>query len=880
MNRTIRFATLVSAVTATVFILSTRLIADEPDSLRLDPNVAPTFQSIKLIVDAGQPEYSGSVSIKLRVRDRTSTFKFHAEDIILNTITLRNEETSISLTRRNGETGLVIVNTETELPPGQYTLDIDFSNELDTQPVGLYTFEAGGHSYTFTDFEPSNARKAFPCWDEPNFKIPYQIAVTVPDSYLAVSNTPIEEETVANGYRSVIFDTTKPLPSYLLALGTGPFEGVSIAGLSVPGKIFTVKGKTHLTSEAARVIPTILASLEKYFGSPYPFQKLDLIAVPQASFGAMEYPGAIAFLENLLLLDPNSSLRQRRRLTWVMAHELAHMWFGDMVTLAWWDDLWLNEAFAEWLGTKVADRLFPEYSISMDAVEDVQRAMRADAMLSARAIRQPISPRDNADEVFDVLTYNKGHSVLAMFERWLGAETFRSGVLDYIQSHMWGNATAEDFWSALSKAAGTDVGSSMATFLDQPGIPLVAAELLTDGKIKLSQRRFLHYGVQNPDSGSWDIPVIMRYPQGDSTRTESLLLTNKTQIVELKPKTPPQWIHLNAGEQGYYHWSAPRQMLMTLAENAQVLLNVRERVSFFGHLSALLDAGIIRADDHLKFVRYFADDTSPEVVIAVMDALQRIRYDFVDEDESMTDSFASYVRSTLRPAVERFGLTRVEGEDEAVSLLRPNLMFWVGLHGKDEKVMSYADSLAGSYMKDHNSIDPELGFRALRMYASHGDQALFDRYKRKVEMSESPTERYNYVLALGCFEDPRLIEEALEYAAEGPLRPQERVFLPNMIFLSSPRFRDTVFEWFMSRYDRLISEVPPYLVLRIPRFAGGASKERLEKARRFFRKEENAPQGTEKVLQKLEEGVMRRIDLREREGERVANYLKEAAKNR
>ena len=281
---------------------------------------------------------------------------------------------------------------------------------------------------------------------------------------------------MADGRRTVAFARTKPLPSYLLALATGPLETVPIPGMSVPGRVVTVKGASGLAGEAVRTTPPLLAALERYFGRPYPYEKLDLIAVPEFWPGAMENPGAITFRDTILLLDARgASAAQREAHVTINAHELAHMWFGDLVTMEWWDDLWLNESFASWMGDKAAEEAFPELRTAVSDVATLQGAMVTDARLSTRAIRQPVSALDNLLQAADTLAYQKGEAVLGMVEAWVGPEAFRKGVLDYLAAHEWKNASAADLWRALGKAAGKDVGGVLATFLDQPGIPLVEA---------------------------------------------------------------------------------------------------------------------------------------------------------------------------------------------------------------------------------------------------------------------------------------------------------------------------------------------------------------------------------------------------------------------
>ncbi|TMQ69551.1 MAG: hypothetical protein E6K80_11335 [Candidatus Eisenbacteria bacterium] len=469
-----RFASLA----ASALMTSTALAAAQ-DPARLGTVVTPSFEAMHFDLDADQKAYSGSASIELEVHAATNSFRFHARDMKLERVALRRGHAAIPTTMRRGDLGIVTVEAKAPLAPGPYTLEVDFTNDFNTRASSFYRVVAGGHAYAFTDFEPDDARGAFPCWDEPSFKIPWQITVAIPEAHRAYSNTLAEKETVTNGRRTVIFHRTRPLPSYLVAIGAGPFDAIPIAGLSVPGRAVMVHGSAPLGHVAAQETPPILEALERWFDRKYPYDKLDLIAVPEFTAGAMENAAAITFRETRLLLDPKTmSPSQRLGLISTTAHELSHMWFGDLVTLAWWDDLWLNESFASWMGDKITNQVAPEFHVANDQVTSADRAMVTDARLTTRAIRARQLASDNLSQLFDVLSYQKGQAVLGMLERWLGPETFRAGVRGYIAAHAFGNATAADLWTALSKAAGRDVGAVAGSFLEQPGVPIVTVEVV------------------------------------------------------------------------------------------------------------------------------------------------------------------------------------------------------------------------------------------------------------------------------------------------------------------------------------------------------------------------------------------------------------------
>jgi cytosol alanyl aminopeptidase len=845
--------------------------------LRLPKDIVPTFQEIRLDLDARKQDYSGSVRIEFRVATQVPAIHFHAQEMTLTRVELKGKKGPVrKLEPKEVGDGLLRASDAMVIAPGEYTLSIDFTNDFDRRATSLYRLETGGEAYTFTQFQAIDARMAFPCFDEPAFKFPYQAIVTVPEAHQAVSNTPAEKTSVRNGVKTVVFRKTQPLPSYLLAFATGPLEFVPIWGLSVPGRVVVPKGSTHLAKTAAEMTPPLLKAVEAYFGSPYPYEKLDLIAVPEFSPGAMENPGAITYGDRFLLFDPKTMSTSQKRLFAVFtAHELAHMWFGDLVTMRWWDDLWLNESFAEWMGDKIAHQVYPELEVDTRALQELQSAMLMDARLSTRAIRQPVQSVANLLQAADALTYKKGQATLGMFERWVGPETFRKGVLAYIRKHRWGNAEAKDLWDALSEAAGVDLHAPMATFLDQSGIPLVRAELLERGQVRLTQRRFLNHGVAAPEDPLWHIPVTMRYSDGDSVRTHSILLREPTMTIALPGLNGAKvaWLHPNAAG-GYYRWSVDGPALHALAAAAPRVLDPAQRIGFVQNLTSLLSAGEIRGDDYLRLIAGFGSDEDPGVLGTLGGPLSQIEGTFVDE--ALEDEFAAYVRRVLGPAAERFGLNRKPEEAAAVSILRPQLLTWLAQMGRDEKALAHAERLAKSFLTDRGSVDPSLVNVILPLSALRGDSSLFEEYRKRFEAAAAPTDRMPLLDALGSFRDPALRERALAYALSPPVRPHEVFTIPQAM-AETPAYRQQVFEWTLAHYDEIVKKIPPLYAVYLPYAGGGCSEARLAKAKEFFAIPAHSPPGTEVELARMLESGGDCIGLRAREGAAVTRYLTQLA---
>ncbi|HEX2254908.1 MAG TPA: M1 family metallopeptidase, partial [Thermoanaerobaculia bacterium] len=838
--------------------------------LRLGTTVEPTFQRVVLELDPAATSYRGHVDVALTVLAEASAFRLHAEEMEIDALTLaRLGGEAVPASWRALDHGLLEVTPERPLAPGLYALDVEFTNDFGTRSVGLYRTEFEDEPYLFTQFQATDAREAFPVWDEPGVKLPYQLEVTVPAGQLAVSNTPVVASVREGDRDRVTFARTEPLPAYLLALAVGPFETVDIPGMSVPGRVVVPKGRRHLAGAAVDMTPKLLAALEEWFGTPYPYAKLDLVAVPEFWPGAMENAGAVTFKDSILLIDPaTGSPAQLRNLARINAHELAHMWFGDLVTMRWWDDFWLNESFADWMGVKIADQVYPELGVESEMLGGVQWIFGVDARPSAPAVRRPVHDPVEAMETVG-MAYAKGRAVLGMVEHWLGPEVFRRGVNRYIAAHAGGNAVAADLWSALAAASGEDVEAVMGSFLDQPGYPLVQVERTADGAVVLRQSRFANAGSTVP-AQRWRVPVALAWSDGETVHHRAVRLDGPTLRLELGPV---EWLLPDAGAHGYYRWQLPAGDLLALAGRSSDVLSPREAIAFLGNAGALLDAGALGGDEYLRLLSAFAGDPRPEVADTLVAGLAKVRDAFVPAD--LEEPFAAYVRRTLRPALDRIGLERRAGEPESATLLRPTLLAWLGDEGRDPEVREHARRLARLYLEDPARVDPALGGTVLELAAIDGDLALFEAYRQRFEQSKVPLERDRYLDALGAFGSPEVQERALAYALEGPLRAMEVLSIPLGVAGRSDD-GERAFAWITGHYRELAERIPSEFVGFMPMLASGCSERRLEQARAFFGDPERAVDGTARSLLRVGEQVEQCVALRQREGEAVAAYLRSA----
>lgn len=835
------------------------------ETVRLGMDVVPRAQGVSLTVDPRADTFSGSVAVDLDVVKPSSTFRFHAEDLKISSVKVNGAEAKFEA----GPQNTVTVTPANPLQTGRATMTADFTGRFNRQAVGLYKMLKGSEPYLFTQFEAIDARKAFPCWDEPEFKIPYQLTVTIPAQYDAVSNTPATSDTTSGEWETVRFAATKPLPSYLIALAVGQFDYVPINGLGVPGRVVAPKGQGNLARMAAEVTPPILAALEKYFGGPYPFEKVDLLGVPEYWAGAMENPGAITYRDTILLVDSATATpAQRRNLIRVTAHELSHMWFGDLVTMEWWDDFWLNESFADWMGDKITDQIAPELGHQVAEMGDIQSVMNTDARTAAQAIRRSnTDPRDAMGAVGVV--YNKGKSVLDMFERWIGPEKFRQGVLDHLQANAFGNANAQDFWAALSRHAPKNMTTALASFIEQPGIPLVSVERAGGNKIRLSQRRYFVSGDDKSNTQLWSIPVALRYSDGRRTHTQTLLLDKPSMTATLEGT--PTWIFPTADAAGYYRWTLPAADVVALARQASTVLTPKERVALLGNTASLFRSGRMNADVYLDVLSRFANDPDPQVVDALIEPLGSLRVTF-DTPETHSP-YAAYTRRILRPALDRIGFTPKPGEAPTVTTLRPRLIGWLVDEGQDKEVLRFAQEQARKYLADPGSVDPSLVRVALMANALAGDMALFEEYRKRFETAATPAERGYFLAALGSFERPEVRERALEYSLTGPIRVQEMFAITSAGAYATDEERQRMYDWSTSHYEAITAKLPRGFGA-FTSIAMGCDEKRLEAARKFLLDEKRKSDGTERAIARATESVRECATLRNREMERVVSYLK------
>ena len=571
---------------------------------QLPAEVQPVAYQLELTIIPGLEEFSGKTTIDLEITGNRNHFYLHGKNIKANKVQLSDGSSTFPAEYEQvDDSGIVRISSPQALQ-GKIQLEIEYTAPFSQALEGLYKVSESGKDYAFTQFEAISARLAFPGFDEPGFKTPFDTTLIVPENQVAISNAPELSNEIIDGMRVVHFAPTKPLPTYLIAFAVGDFDVIEWQDLpatevrdrTLPLRGVAAKGKGEQLAYALEGTNDIVTALESYFGTPYPWAKLDILAVPDFSAGAMENAGAITYRESLLLFDDTATPERRRRYKMVHAHELAHQWFGDLVTPVWWNDIWLNESFATWMAHVSMDMAEPDANYRRDLLSRGLNVMEDDSLVNARQIRQPILSNNDIATAFDGITYSKGGAVLSMFENFLGRDDFRQGVRNYMDEFQYGTATADDFIRHLATASTEQpkdvVIAAFNSFLEQPGLPLVEIAKQCEGEslsVSLKQSRYFPLGSNGDQNQQWNIPVCLRLGYAEEDIKTCLLLTEKEQSFEL-PQACPEWIMPNADSAGYYRFSMSQDDWNTLLANSDKQ-NTSEMMAVLGSITGAFNSG-------------------------------------------------------------------------------------------------------------------------------------------------------------------------------------------------------------------------------------------------------------------------------------------------
>jgi len=814
-----------------LFWLAALPVVAQPLPMRLPQGVTPMSYHLGLTIDPDQPSHHGEISIAVNLQAASRTIRLNATDIKVSSAVLEMAGQRYRATAKVADNNLLDLIFAKPVPAGQGELKMAFSGQIDNKgSQGLFRQKEGGDWYAFTQFEATSARRAFPVFDEPGWKVPWTLALTIPAKLMAVANTAVVKEVaLANGMKRVEFLTTPPLPSYLVAFGVGPFDILDAGKVgNTPLRFITPRGRASEARYAASMTPSIVTRLETYFGMAYPYGKLDVMALPiTLNFGAMENPGLVTFAARILLAKPTAeTVNFKRRFVEVQAHELAHQWFGDYVTMAWWDDLWLNESFASWMGDKITAQVAPEWRFETGTQNARARAMHTDRLLSARRIHQPVSDVESLESAFDSITYSKGQAVLAMFETWLGADRFQAGVRRYMASHAWGNATGDDFVAAIADGDAR-LASAFKSFTEQAGIPRLSVTLACQGEptLTLSQSRFLPKGSVAAPASLWQIPMTVRSPAGKM----QVLLTEASASLALPDATCPAWVEANVNGAGYYRpvYSAGELSKLMVKAN----LSVSELLAHLDDAQALTESGDLPLADALSLALQYAQHPRREVVDAALDILNKVE-PLLGANQGA--AYADLWQRAFGARARALGLLDRATDSDDDRLTRARWVERLLDIGRDSALRAQAKELAQAWLRQPKSLDAASRGLVLRSAAIDGDKGFFDALVRAVVLSPDRAERADIYSALARFGAPDLALAAQQLWLS-PQHDIREIMQSGRDRHSNEAARESQFRFVKDNFAAISKRLPKESMARFPQFfAGFCSAKKAAEVEQFF----------------------------------------------
>ncbi len=775
----------------------------------LPKNVVPTDYTIAIVPDVDKRTLRGTESVQLQFKEATDTIQFNALNMTFENVRLDGKPVkNVSV---DDKRQIVTVTLAARARPGRHVLDLTYAAQIETGPRGLFAqpFQKPDGSRDVllsTQFEATDARRMFPCWDEPAFRARFQLTATVPAQWAAISNMPVQKRVVKGDLATTTFARSPSMASYLVEFTGGDMAKVGTRAGDTEINVWAVRGQEQNGKVALEDARQILLDYNEYFGVPYPLPKLDAIAVPGGFQGAMENWGAITYNDQTLLLTPTSTIDNRQLVFGISAHEMAHQWFGDLVTMGWWDDIWLNESFASWGAAKETDKRNPGWRVREAEDAGKEAAMRVDARVGSRAVHYPVEnelePQNNADPL---IIYNKGQAVLRMLEAHVGADTFREGIRAYMKKHQYANTTSTDLWNALGAASGRDIAALARDWIEQPGFPVVTVRSECDANdtrvLTLDQSRFLLYDKDgNKERPHWSIPLRMRV--GADGAAQSVLLDKDGDRIAAGRCDQP--LSLNADADGFYR-VAYDDAVLAVNTRAFATLPDGDRIALLDDQWALVENGTRPLASYLALVDAMGDSLNERAWNQILGAL-----DTVERSERGTpghDAFVAHARALLKPVATRMGWAPASGETAGMQRLRRSLLARLGAWS-DQDVVAEARRRFAAFVADRDSLAPDDQATILTIVAQNADAATFEQLHAVARGARNETEVRRFYPILMRVRDPQLAAQAAAIALSPEIPPQADVLRLGLVLALSAEHPQLSWTTFTGQFDKLTAANP------------------------------------------------------------------------
>ena len=843
---------------------------------RLPRTVLPNRYRLRLEPDLESATFSGHETVDVTIEADVDEIVLNAAEIEITSAQVTNGSTTVGASPRyDEEMERVTLVLESSVEPGDWELEISFNGILNDQLRGFYRSrftDVDGEEQLIatTQFESTDARRAFPCWDEPDFKATFETTLVVPSDLMAVTNTSeVGRDQLPDGKVAIRFAETMKMSTYLVAFVVGPFEATDPVDVDgVPTRIITPRGKKHLSDYALECAIFCFRYLRDYYGIPYPGDKLDHIAIPDFAFGAMENVGAITYRETTLLVDPDrASQAEKLRVLDVIGHEIAHQWFGNLVTMSWWEGIWLNEAFASFMEMKATDAMRPEWKrwLAFGAVERPW-AMEVDHLSTTRPVEFEVTSPEEADQMFDALTYGKGSSVLRMIEQFIGEDAFRKGVGDYLRRHAYGNTVTADLWAGLDGASEWPVGEIMDTWILQGGYPQIAVTRSGD-QLSLEQRRFLAIPDET-DQTLWKVPIQLRGVAADGAFERALLLDRESMDVDLPADTA--WVLLNAGGNGFYRVRYDDALQSALVDNLAEL-SPEERFVFLYDAFAFAQSGEVPLTSVLDLIDAYRDEEEQAIWQLVFQIIGMVRHHVVTDAD--LDRYAAWIRSVVGPLVDRLGREAASDDTDLRRRLRGQAVAALGGYGQDPDTIAWARETVESYLRGEETGDPELLMAALSVAAVHGDEDTYRQFMKSYIESSNPQEQLRFLRALTAVDDAALGQETISAVLNGTIRNQDGSWVLASL-MGNRKAGGDLWAEIRKNWDEILGVCPPMTLRRLVEGLSSLSRPEIAADVKAFFAETPLPQASKALAQNLE---LLDVNLatRQRETETVAAWLAE-----